>query len=121
MPTTYRNLIELGIKEEYSMGYASQVGFRASLCTPFYFYDLVADETTKLLLFPFAVMDATLNLYLKIKPGEAMNYVEPLIQEVKSVNGLFISLWHNETLCNDFDWKGWQDVYEQVVKAATQS
>jgi hypothetical protein len=121
LPETYRNLIENGIKEDYSMGFASQVGFRASICSPFYFYDLVADEATKLVLFPFAVMDATLNLYLKINPDDAISHVVPLIKEIKSVNGMFISLWHNESICNEFEWKGWQGIYEQVVKTATEA
>ena len=32
--------IDLDIEEDYTMGYAKYVGFRASTCTPFYFYDL---------------------------------------------------------------------------------
>ncbi len=117
-PDTYRNLIECDIQEDYSMGYAEQVGFRASICSPFYFYDLIKDEMTNLRLYPFAVMDATLNNYMKVKPDEAMKYVLPLIKETTAVNGTFISLWHNESFSNIGTWKDWETVYEQVVKAA---
>ena len=119
-PDTYRNLIEYDIQEDYSMGYAEQVGFRASICSPFYYYNLIDDDVTGLRLYPFAVMDATLNNYLKIKPNEAMKQVLPLIQETKAVNGNFISLWHNESLSNIWEWKDWQTVFEQVVKAASE-
>ena len=119
-PDTYRNLIECDILEDYSMGYAEQVGFRASICSPFNFYDLIDDEVTNLRLYPFAVMDATLNDYMKIKHADAMKYVLPLIQETKALNGTFISLWHNESLSNIGEWKEWQGVYEQVVKAASE-
>ncbi len=119
-PDTYRNLIECDIQEDYSMGYAEQVGFRASICSPFYFYDLINDEVTNLLLYPFAVMDATLNNYMKVKPEEAMKYVLPLIKETKALKGTFISLWHNESLSNIWEWKDWKTLCEQVVKAASE-
>ena len=37
IPKTYRNLIELSIEHDYTMGYASHTGFRASICTPYFF------------------------------------------------------------------------------------
>ena len=117
-PETYRNLIANGISEDYTMGYADEVGFRASLCTPFYFYDLQKEEKTNLRIHPFAVMDATMNLYLKIKPAVALDYVRQLIDETKKVTGTFILLWHNESLSEVATWKGWKNVYEELIKEA---
>ena len=119
LPSTYRNLIDLDIKEDYTMGYALQVGFRASICSQFYFYDLDMEQTTPLLIHPFAVMDATLKYYMKVQPEEAMNYIKPLIEEVKAVNGTFISLWHNESLSENKLWAGWKTVYEQMAEMAS--
>lgn len=118
-PDTYRNLIELDITDDYTMGYANHIGFRAGICTPFNFYDLDLEVETRLKVHPFAVMEATLKYYMKVDPEEAMEYVKPLIDEVKAVKGVFMSLWHNETLSNDKLWQGWRDVYEDVVKYAT--
>ncbi len=115
MPETYRRLLEYDITDDYTMGYASDVGFRASLCTPFYFYDLQHEAVTKLKLYPFAVMDATLKYYMKVEPADALSYIEPLVKQVKSVNGVFISLWHNESLSNMGPWEGWQNIYEEMV------
>ena len=117
-PATYRRLIDHDITDDYTMGFSGEVGFRAGICTPFYFYDLDLETSTKLKLHPFAVMDATLKYYMKVKPEDAMRYIEPLIKEVKDVNGTFISLWHNESLSEMSPWEGWRDVYEQVVKLA---
>jgi hypothetical protein len=39
-PNTYRNLIDADIREDYTMGFSGEIGFRAGICTPFYFYDL---------------------------------------------------------------------------------
>lgn len=119
LPGTYRILIDLDIKDDYSMGYASVVGFRASICTPFNFYDLDLERTTSLVIHPFAVMDATLKYYMKVNPTEAMNHIKPLIDEVKAVKGTFISLWHNESMSENKTWKGWLTVYEQMIDYAT--
>ena len=59
IPKTYRNLLELSITDDYTMGYASHLGFRASICTPFYFYDLELESSTIMKVHPFSVMDAT--------------------------------------------------------------
>jgi hypothetical protein len=117
LPETYRRLIELDITDDYTMGYALQVGFRASICTPFYFYDLDNEQATNLKIHPFAVMDATLKYYMKVPPQEAMNHILPLI---KAVHGDFVSLWHNESMSENKIWAGWRKVYEDMVDAAMQ-
>mgnify|MGYP006908206537 CR=1 FL=1 len=117
-PHTYRNLIDCDITDDYTMGYASQPGFRAGTCSTFYFYDLEYDKPTMLRVHPFAVMDATLNLYMKIQPGESMGFVWPLIKEVKEVGGTFTVLWHNESLSERPPWEGWKNVYLDIIKAA---
>lgn len=116
MPYTYQKLISAGITEDYTMGYADQVGFRASICNSFYFFDLSKNEITNLKLLPFAVMDATLNNYMKLSPDEAIKVSKKLIDEVKSVNGTFISLWHNETLSETGIWNGWRKVFEAIIQ-----
>lgn len=115
-PDTYRNLMDYDIEEDYTIGYAALPGFRASICSSFYFYDLSRDNKTLLKLYPFAFMDATLNYYMKLKPHEALEVVKPLIDEVKDVNGLLITLWHNSSFCEADEWVGWNHMYEQMVE-----
>lgn len=119
LPETYQNLIDLEIEEDYSMGYASNVGFRAGTCTPFYFYDLDFEIQTPLKIFPFALMDTTLNDYMKLTPKQSLGKVRDLRNEVKAVNGTFITLFHNETLSDYLRWKGWKRLYESTIKIAT--
>jgi hypothetical protein len=120
LPSTYRNLIEQDITDDYSMGYAALPGFRAGICTPFNFYDLDLEIETKLRIHPFAVMDGTLNDYLGLTPADAIDHIKALIKEVKKVDGTFISLWHNESLSDQKRWKGWKRVYEQLIKEAVE-
>ena len=118
LPSTYRRLIDLGIQEDYTMGYASQVGFRAGTSLPFYFYDLDMDLQTQLLVHPFAVMDGTLNEYLELPVDDAQYLVKELMDRVKHVNGTFISLWHNETVSDNRHWQDWKQVYEFTIEQA---
>ena len=63
-------------------------------------------------------MDATLLYYLNLTPQVSLNKIKQLINEVKNVNGTFISLWHNDTFSNFKQWQGWQGVYKEMIKAA---
>ena len=58
LPINYRNLIKLNIKEDYTMGYVNRIGFRASTCTPFLFFDIDNDIQTPLLVSPYNLMDS---------------------------------------------------------------
>ncbi len=119
LPETYRNLIDLDIADDYTMGYASLVGFRASICTPFNFYDLDNELETKLKVHPFAIMEGTLKYYMNVGPEEAMQHIKPLIDQVKRVDGTFISLWHNDSLNDQKLWKGWRRIYEEMIQYAS--
>lgn len=115
LPRTYHELINIGIKEDYTMGYSDQIGFRASICTPYFFYDLENEQQSSLKIFPFAVMDGTLRDYLSLEIDESYSRVCQLIDEVKNVNGTFISLWHNESMSNQKRWIGWDSLYEKII------
>lgn len=115
LPETYRALVEIGIKADYTLAFADVGGFRASTCTPFFWYDLKLGKRTDLLLYPTTVMDQTLRKYMALQPEEALQFITELMNQVKAVNGTFISLWHNESV-NDFGvWKNWKVVYEQML------
>lgn len=117
-PDTYRNLINLDITDDYSMGFAGNPGFRAGICTAFKWYDLEAETSTDLTIHPFALMEGTMRDYLHLEASEAMGYIRPLIDQVKAVNGTFISLWHNESFSDEKRWKGWISVYKDMLAYA---
>jgi hypothetical protein len=117
-PETYRNLINLDITDDFTMGFAGQPGFRAGICTAFKWYDLEAEISTELTIHPFALMDGTLRDYLHLEPFEATDYIRPLIDQVRAVNGTFISLWHNESFSDEKRWNGWINVYKDMLAYA---
>ena len=116
LPETYQNLIDLEINEDYSMGYASHVGFRAGTSIPFHFFDLDFEIQTPLLIYPFALMDTTLNDYMGLTPKQSLGRTKDLLQEVMKVKGTFITLFHNESVSGYLRWNGWQRVYETMLK-----
>lgn len=120
IPHTYQRLIENDITEDYSMGYAANVGFRAGTCTPYRFYDLDLETPTELTVYPFAMMEATLKYYMKLSTEESKRVVSQIIQKVKDVDGTFMSLWHNETLTDTGNWQGWRDVFLHMIREAKQ-
>lgn len=113
---TYRNLIKAGIEEDYTMGYATEIGFRAGTCTPFKYFDLFNNEETPLKIYPFQIMDITLNKHKGYNVTEAISAIESLVENIKEVNGTFISIWHNEALSDHAHWKDWETVYREMLR-----
>jgi len=116
IPNTYHTLLNMDIHDDYSMGFASQPGFRAGTCDPFPFYDLEMETETPLMIHPFVVMEGTLVDYLNLSSEEGLQYICRLIDEVKAVEGTFVSLWHNESLGGQARWVGWPEVYEKMIE-----
>ncbi len=117
-PQTYQNLLKVNISHDFSMGYASQPGFRAGICTPFFFYDLESESTTPLTVMPLAVMDGTFLQYLKSSPGDSFNTISKIVDEIERVGGTFVSLWHNDTLRKCVGNEAWIRLYENVYRLA---
>ena len=120
LPETYRNLIHFDMKEDYTMGYAATVGFRASVCTPFYFYDLDLEVITDLKVYPFCIMDASLKFYYNYTIEEAKEAIDEMVEAVREVDGTFISLWHNESLSDEDIWVGWRSIYSYLLEKASE-
>ena len=116
LPRTYQRLIELDIKDDFTMGYASMVGFRAGTATAFRFYDLDNDIATSLQIHPFAVMDGTLKDYLNLSVKDSYDMITKVVDEVRKVKGTFVYLTHNETLGGQKRWQGWPEMYRKILE-----
>ena len=98
------------------MGYGSINGFRASVASSFYWYDLEKEEATTLRLFPFCFMDANSFYEQKYTAQQAMEELLNYYRIIKKVNGLMITIWHNNFLGTDKLLAGWKEVYEVFLK-----
>lgn len=115
LPATYRELLQVGIHHDHSMGYGSINGFRASYTNSFYWYDLKNDKQTDLKIHPFCFMDANAYYEQKLSAEEALIEMMQYYEVIKSVNGTMITLWHNSFLGTSKEFEGWRDVYERFV------
>jgi len=115
-PETFRQLQSADIYDDYSVLYSTQYGFRAGTSIPFPFYDLEKEQETNLIIHPSAVMDVTLHRDFSMNSQEALKKIIELAEKVKAVHGDFITLFHNSSLAETSEWKGWKDMYTEMIK-----
>ena len=116
LPTSYRNLVELEINQDFSMGYVDTLGFRAGTCTPFQFYDLDFEVQTPLQINPYHCLDFALLKYQS--ELDKTEHLQKLIDEVKAVNGTFTPVFHNYTFSNLDQWKGFRSLFNLILDSA---
>ncbi len=115
LPNTYRLLIDSGITEDFSMGYGSINGFRASYCLPFQWYDLQKETTTPLIIYPFCYMDANSIFEQHNTPEEALNELIKYSRITKAVKGYLITIFHNHLLTHQPAQMAWQRMYTDFL------
>lgn len=116
LPEFYRNLIELEVQDDYTMGYVNHLGFRAGTCTPFFFYDLDYEIQTPLKVNPYHVIDSALLKYNSLL--DKKETLQSLINEIKYVNGEFIPVFHNYTLSGLGRWKDFKELFNIILDSA---
>jgi hypothetical protein len=104
LPETYRQLYATGIRHDYSMQYPEMPGFRAGICLPYPFFDVLANKVTGLIIHPGCIMETTFRDDLNLPAARSLEWFIELWEQVKMVGGEFISIWHNDTL-----WDGLAD------------
>lgn len=120
LPEGYQRLITAGITDDYSMGYGSTNGFRASVASSFFWYDLEKEQQTNLRIHPYCFMDANAYYEQRQKPDESLNELQHYLAICKKVNGTLITIWHNNFLGTGNDFKEWKGIYEQFIAQVPQ-
>lgn len=115
LPATYRRLIAANIQSDYSMGYGSINGFRASYAGSFFWYDLEQEQTTSLRIFPFCYMDANSFYEQKQNPEHSLSEILHYLELCRNHKGLFITIFHNHFLGEDPIYEGWDDMHKAFI------
>lgn len=116
LPDTYRLLTENGITEDHSMGYGTINGFRASVASSFYWYDLEREQQTSLLIRPFCYMEANSFFEQQYTAEQAAEELQQYHDIVKSVNGELITIFHNHFVTEQKEWLPWRNMYAGFLK-----
>ena len=99
-PEDMEGLIAAGITDDFTMGYADQVGFRLGTCQPVQWINPLTKQLTSLVLHPMVIMDCTLNeeRYMNLDKIEAFDLISKLVDIVKIYHGELVLLWHNTSV-----------------------
>jgi hypothetical protein len=115
LPATYEYLIAAGIQDDYSMGYGSINGFRASVASSFYWYDLIKEKQTSLRIHPFCFMDANSYFEQKQTPSETLGELTDYHNISIKYADQMITIFHNNILGTDPKFSGWREMYQQFT------
>ncbi|MCC1484716.1 polysaccharide deacetylase family protein [Winogradskyella immobilis] len=116
LPKTYRNLVELEIHKDYTMGYVNELGFRAGTCTPFQFYDLDYEVQTPLQINPYHCLDYVLLKHKSLL--DKREHLQRFISEIKAVNGTFVPVFHNYSFADHTRWEGFKELFNIILDSA---
>jgi hypothetical protein len=61
-------------------------------------------------------MDATCYYESGMKPREAFSELMNYYRKIKQVNGVMVTIWHNQFFGTDPLFAGWKEVYEVFLK-----
>ncbi|MCD6013526.1 MAG: hypothetical protein K0Q79_3388 [Flavipsychrobacter sp.] len=116
IPDTCRLLLKNNIKEDYSMGYGSHLGFRAGTGSSFLWYDLENEATTDLRIHPFCFMDTTAHYEARLPVSDAFNKLNAMSKILERTGSTLITVFHNFSLGTSNEWKGWRQAYEHFMQ-----
>ena len=117
-PSDMLYLIDAGIKDDYTMGFADCAGFRLGTCRPVKWIDPERKEVTTLTLHPLAVMDCTLSSenYMNLDHDAAFALYKKLRLEALKFGGEFVSLWHNTSVAKTYSCSYHKDLFEEIME-----
>ncbi|WP_342772107.1 MULTISPECIES: polysaccharide deacetylase family protein [unclassified Methanoculleus] len=95
VPETWEHLSRAGFRYDTTFGYADCAGFRNGMCHPFKPYDRRAGREIDILEIPLAIMDGTLDRYMRLDAGKAWEVARRLIDATERCHGVITILWHN--------------------------
>ena len=102
-PRDFYDLIQNGIEEDFTMGYADVAGFRLGTCRAVNWISPYDGSVTPLVLHPLTIMECSLSgkQYMGLSYEEMKAYSFQLIDACFRFGGEVTLLWHNKSLMRE--------------------
>ncbi len=104
-------LLAAGIRDDYSMGYGSKLGFRAGTGSPFMWYDFSREAEGALKLHPFCFMDTTAHYEEGMTVAQAFQCLADMNAHLRRTGSKMVTIFHNFSLGTAPEWDGWARAY----------
>mgnify|MGYP006076318159 CR=1 FL=1 len=102
----------LAIKEDYTLGFAEQFGFRNGITNPFYLFNFTDNKAFTVKQIPLVFMDVSLTNYDLEKDFDSILLF--LQKTKKDFNCHFSILFHNSVFSNG-KYKGFEALYKRII------
>lgn len=105
-------ILDSGINEDYTLGYADHAGFRVGTCHSYYFMDPTEGSLTKLKIIPMQIMEVNYSKdFMDLSYQDALKISKEIVDQVYAHGGELNVLWHNNQMTNDY----YEDLYSEVL------
>lgn len=113
-PTTWELWEKNQLLIDSSIGFYSNIGFRAGVCTEYPVFNIINREKLRLRERPLIIMDTALRATNSDKE-KILESCRSISETVKKYRGDFVILWHNSNLRVN-EWKNWDKFYEELIE-----
>jgi len=72
-------------------------------CLPYKPYDLKNDRIIEIWEIPLIVMDGSLLQYMQLDFENSVEYIKELMEKVEMYKGIFVLLWHNSAISDEYN------------------
>jgi len=116
---TFTRQAKAGFEYDTSIGWRDACGFRAGTCLPYQPFDNELDKPVNLLEIPMSVMDAQICDYKGkangSEAGASIAEVHNMLKQIKTLGGVAVLNWHQESFWNRGEVKGYFDFLLNVL------
>jgi hypothetical protein len=102
-PQNYQSLVDAGITDDFTLGYADVAGFRTGTCRKYRWINPENGEAAQnLWIHPMIMMDCTVGdkKYMNLSEDKGLDTVKKLIDQTRQHNGEATILFHNNVFCD---------------------